>query len=85
MPKIKTHSGAKKRFRVTASGVQRDSAIFNDTFDDSTWDAVWQSAVSVDEQGWCAEIRIPLSQLRFKGAEQQTWGINVTRFIRRKN
>ncbi|MGB7219841.1 MAG: DUF5916 domain-containing protein [Vicinamibacterales bacterium] len=72
-------------FRVTASGVQRDSTIFNDTADDATWDAVWQSAVSVDEAGWSAEIRIPLSQLRFKAVEQQTWGINVARFIRRKN
>ena len=30
-------------------------------------------------------MRIPLSQLRFPRAEQQTWGINVERFIRRKN
>ncbi len=72
-------------FRVSASGVQRDAAIFNDTFEDSTWDAVWQSAVSMDEGGWSAEVRIPLSQLRFKVAQQQSWGINVSRFIRRKN
>ncbi|OFW29218.1 MAG: hypothetical protein A3G76_11375 [Acidobacteria bacterium RIFCSPLOWO2_12_FULL_65_11] len=71
--------------RVSASGVQRDSTISNDTFEDSTWDAVWQSAVSIDEEGWSAEVRIPLSQLRFKVAEQQTWGINVERYIRRKN
>jgi hypothetical protein len=72
-------------FGVTASNVQDDTIIFNDTFLDPSWDAVWQSRVSVDEMGWSAEIRIPLSQLRFPSADRQTWGINVERFIRRKN
>ena len=72
-------------FRVSASNVQADNVIFNDQWDDSTWDAVWQSATSVDADGWSAEIRIPLSQLRFTSADRQTWGINVARFIRRKN
>jgi uncharacterized protein DUF5916/cellulose/xylan binding protein with CBM9 domain len=72
-------------FRVSASNVQKDTVIFNDSWDDQTWDAVWQSAVSVDEHGWSAEIRIPLSQLRFSSADRQTWGFNVARFIRRKN
>jgi hypothetical protein len=72
-------------FGVSASNVQKDTILFNDTFQDSSWDAVWQSRVSVDEGGWSAEIRIPLSQLRFPLAYRQTWGINVERFIRRKN
>ena len=46
---------------------------------------MWQSSVSIDEGGWSAEIRIPLSQLRFLAVDNQTWGINVDRFIRRKN
>src|SRR5437773_1427730 len=71
--------------RLTASNVQRDTVVYNDTWQDSTWDAVWQSAVSFDERGWSAEFRIPLSQLRFPAADQQTWGINVQRFVRRKN
>jgi hypothetical protein len=39
---------------------------------DYTYDPVWQ-AESERTQGWSAEIRIPFSQLRFNGAEQQTW------------
>jgi hypothetical protein len=73
------------QFRVSASNVQADNVIYNDQWDDSTWDAVWQSATAVDADGWSAEIRIPLSQLRFTSADRQTWGINVARFIRRKN
>ena len=73
------------QFRVTASNVQRDTVVYNDTWQDGTWDAVWESAVAVDEAGWSAELRIPLSQLRFPASDRQTWGVNVQRFIRRKN
>jgi hypothetical protein len=72
-------------FRVSAANVQQDSILYNDTWTDNSWDAVWQSAVTMDEDGWCAEMRIPLSQLRFNGGDQQTWGVNVERHIRRKN
>ena len=72
-------------FRVSAAGVQRDQILYNDTWNDQTWDAVWDAAVSADEQGWSAELRIPLSQLRFAAADRQMWGVNVERFIRRKN
>ena len=72
-------------FRVSAANVQQDAVLYNDSWWDTTWDAVWQSQVSADEQGWSAEIRIPLSQLRFANSERQTWGINVERFVRRKN
>ena len=72
-------------FGVSASNIQEDAIVSNDTFQDSSWDAVWQSSVAIDEGGWSVEIRIPLSQLRFLAADNQTWGINVDRFIRRKN
>ena len=72
-------------FGVSASNVQKDTVLFNDTFQESSWDAVWHSEVAIDEAGWSAEIRIPLSQLRFPPADRHTWGINVERFIQRKN
>ena len=72
-------------FRVTAAGVQADAVLFNDSWDDDSWDAVWESAVSVDEGGWTVEMRIPFSQLRFPAAEQHTFGINAMRLIHRKN
>jgi hypothetical protein len=72
-------------FRVSAANAQQDMVLYNDSWTDSSWDAVWQSEVNIDDQGWTAEIRIPLSQLRFTGASQQTWGINIERYVRRKN
>jgi hypothetical protein len=71
--------------QVSAAGVQADSVLYNDSWDDSSWDAVWESAVSVDESGWSVEMRVPFSQLRFPESAQHTWGINVRREIRRKN
>jgi hypothetical protein len=73
------------QFAVSAAGVQRDALIYNDSFLDSTWDAVWESAVAVGADGWTVEMRIPLSQLRFPKAARYTWGINVQRIIRRRN
>lgn len=72
-------------FTVSAAGVQSDAAIYNDSWDDSSWDAVWESAVEIDESGWSLEIRIPYSQLRFPAAEKHTFGINAMRYIQRKN
>jgi hypothetical protein len=72
-------------FRVSASGVQKDAAVFNDSWDDASWDAVWESAVTHDADGWTAELRIPLSQLRFQHVSPAVWGINVSRYVQRKN
>lgn len=68
------------RFRVGASGVQRDVYLYEDTREDEAWNAVWESAVSVDSTGWVVEMRIPLSQIRYAASEtSQTWGVNFSR------
>lgn len=82
-PRLDHQTGV--QFEVSAAGVQSDWVIFNDSWDDASWDAVWESAVSVDDEGWSAELRIPFSQLRFAAGDHQTWGINASRFIQRKN
>lgn len=68
------------RFQVSAAGVQLDMYNYNDIPRVVTWDAVWQSAVSIDSLGWTAEIRIPLSQIRYQESDQpQTWGLQLQR------
>ena len=71
-------------FTVTAAGTQSDAVLYNDSWDDDSWDAVWESAVSMDDEGWIAEMRIPLSQLRFQGGDSQTWGLHIVRYIQRR-
>jgi hypothetical protein len=65
-------------FNVTASGVQSE-----EKFSDPTYDAVWQSAVSVNPDGWSAEIKIPFSAIRFPTLPTQTWGLQLTRYVAR--
>jgi hypothetical protein len=81
-------------FSITPRGVQSDFAVYNGNETDPNWDAVWTSQTRVDSLGWMAEMRIPLSQLRFSldrsaGAADTssslTWGINFTRWISRRN
>lgn len=73
------------RFTVSAAGVQSDGTLYNDDWEDSSWDGVWTSAVVRDAQGWTVEIRIPLSQLRMSDRSDQVWGVNVGRGIGRRN
>ena len=70
-------------FRVSAAGVQKDAVIYNDVYQDDTWDAVWESAVGRDDGGWIVEMRIPFSQLRFPQADVLTWGVNAQRIVHR--
>ena len=67
-------------FGVSAANVQRDMYMFNDDQLDGAWDAVWSSAVQIDEHGWTLEMRIPLSQIRYEASDEpQTWGVNFFR------
>lgn len=68
-------------FGVTASGVRIDRfhPEDNETTFDEGFDPVWEARTSIDEQGWTAELWIPFSQLRFTGAIDQIWGLNILR------
>lgn len=72
-------------FGVSPRGAQRDGYAFNDGDFDFQWDAVWQSAAQVDSLGWTAEMRIPLSQLRYtSGDASREWGLQFLRMIARR-
>jgi hypothetical protein len=72
-------------FSTTPTGTRVDILHLEDTRNDAAWDAVWDVATSVDGEGWSAEFRIPLSQLRFSGGEDLTWGVNFSRKIARRS
>ncbi len=72
-------------FMVNAAGIKYDYIVSNDgSTEDTTWDPIWEVKTSRDEKGWYAEMRIPLTQLRFEGDGQQTWGLQVVRLLFRK-
>jgi hypothetical protein len=71
-------------FLVNPSGSIIDGMFYNDSWQDDTWDGVWDYGVTLFDSGWCVEIRVPFSQLRFKDQKEQIWGINFYRKINRK-
>jgi hypothetical protein len=74
-------------FGVTASGVRLDHVHLTDTEGnvDQRFDPVWEASVAIDAQGWTAEMWIPFTQLRFNEGREQTWGLNLHRWIPSKN
>lgn len=74
-------------FFVNPAGVQTDIKAIKSDFDyeDSNWNAVWESKTRINEKGWVVEMRIPYSALRFSDKAGQTWGLNMFRNIRRYN
>jgi len=72
-------------FGLNAAGTRYDGTLYNDDWMDESWDGVWDGTTRVDSLGWCAEFRIPFSQLRFQPSDQYVWGINFRRDINRKN
>lgn len=49
------------------------------------WDGSWTVETAVSERGWSAEFEIPFTTLRYGRGQQQPWGINFQRNIRRNN
>ena len=49
------------------------------------WDGVWDVSAQRTNQGWVAEMAIPMVTMRFPDADRQIWGVNFMRNIRRKN
>jgi hypothetical protein len=74
-------------FGTTPAGVRTDVIWSNDGAGNNfTWNTFWDVAVHVDETGWFAEIRIPLSSLRFQDRDGTVvMGVSAWRNIARKN
>ena len=49
------------------------------------WDGAWQVRTQISEVGWSAEFAIPFRTIRYPAREDQSWGVNFQRNIRRRN
>lgn len=80
-------------FLVTSANVQSDAKLGSNLgggggfgeYGDKTWDAVWESNVQMQKDGWTVEMKIPYISLRFAKKDFQNWGIQFLRLIRRTN
>src|SRR5215210_2191479 len=66
--------------RVNPRGNQSD-AVYNDNSanEDFSPDFFYDTAAQITDDGWTAEMRIPLSSLRYPKQEENRWGILVWR------
>ncbi|PCH63897.1 MAG: hydrolase [SAR86 cluster bacterium] len=84
---LDTFNGERRayEFFVNPLGIQRDA--INDELNrsyDRSWNAIWESAGSINNEGYHVEMAIPLKQLRFpQGTDIQTWGIDLVRMYSR--
>ena len=70
--------------RRAKGGYRANSSSINSNVN-LDWDGVWDVSAQRTDQGWVAEIAIPMVKLRFPETDRQVWGVNFMRNIRRKN
>ena len=75
------------QFRVNPLGVQMDAFLSTaEGFEDFSWDAIWESAGRITDEGYVVEVALPFRSLRFpETSEAQTWGVILERSYPRSN
>ena len=72
-------------FVINPLGTQYDAQITDEGKDiNAEWDERWSSETTIDDSGWHAEIRIPLTVMRSRAGED-AFGINFARYIRHRS
>jgi hypothetical protein len=70
-------------FQVNPSGARVDGLVEPHSDEPNIdWDTIWEAKTSRDDNGWSAEIRIPIKSLSFKKGLSE-WGFNVQRRVQR--
>ena len=82
---IDTYNNYQKglEFAVNPFGIQGDLMMMGSGNEDPSYDMVWHSAASVDNEGWTAEMAIPFSVFSFNSAAIQDWTITLCRSLPR--
>ena len=73
-------------FGITPLGVKSDGLVSTGQGSSVNldWDGIWDLSTKITSEGWIAEVKIPLRTLNFD-PNNDTWGVNFRRIIRRKN
>lgn len=70
-------------FAVNPNGARYDALVEKEgEGENPQWDGIWEAATHRSQNGWSAEIYIPIKTLRF-GSGLRRWGFNVERRIER--
>lgn len=79
-------------FTVNPLGAQEDGVRSEGGFtagtltggtSDKNPDYLWQSRGQLTDSGYVVEVRVPFKSLRYPGAGEQAWGLNIVRKVQR--
>ncbi len=70
-------------FAVNPSGARYDALVSDrGEGENSNWDGIWEAKTNINNEGWTAEIEIPVKTLSFN-ENLKFWGFNIERRIQR--
>ena len=72
-------------FYTNPLGGFADQVITDEGNPNVDWNPVWEVRTGRFDGGWIAEMAVPFKSIRYNSGENQTWGIQLRRSIRRKN
>ena len=72
-------------FYTNPLGARADYSVVDEGGSNSDWNPVWTSRTGRFDGGWTVEMAIPLKSLRYRPGDNQTWGVQIRRAVRRKN
>jgi hypothetical protein len=73
-------------FQTNPLGMIRDQLVIDEgQSNNPDWNTVWSVRAGTFDQGWTFEMAIPFRSLRYRGAREQIWSLNVRRIVRWKN
>lgn len=72
-------------FQTTPYGNQRDVQVFDDSYKDNEWDALWKVRTTITDSGYYAEFAIPFTSVRYDRQKDSaiSWGFTLARLARR--
>ena len=72
-------------FYTNPLGARADQQFTNEGNPNGDWNPVWDVRTGRFDGGWTVEMEIPFKTLRYRSETPQLWGVQLRRYIRRKN
>jgi hypothetical protein len=72
-------------FYTNPLGARADYSVVDEGGSNTDWNPVWTSKTGRFDGGWTVEMAIPLKSLRYRAGNDQVWGVQLRRSVRRKN
>ncbi|HYN06230.1 MAG TPA: DUF5916 domain-containing protein [Vicinamibacterales bacterium] len=72
-------------FYANPLGARADYSVIDEGQSNTDWNPVWDVRGGRFDGGWIVEMMIPFKSIRYRAGQNQIWGLQLRRSIRRKN